>query len=199
MIGQTWPQREEVQTLHRLLDMGLVKDFSVAIDGGAHVGTWAAVMAGYFERVLAFEPTPKTFGFLRENLAGLPNVETINAALLDGPGWVEVLMPRPKRRKLTSRYVRRSETGTIPCVTIDDLGLNACGLIKLDLEGAEGLALRGARETIRQFHPVMVVEISGLSVRFGHEPEDIHKGILAMGYREVMRMNVDRVYVRRQK
>lgn len=192
--GQRPVQIKEVETLTRLLGMGLVKDFSVAIDGGAHVGTWAAVMAECFGRVFAFEPTPETFSMLTENMAQFPNVVSRNEALMDVAGRVDVLQPRPKRTKLTARFCRKSETGAVPCIAIDDLALGSCGLIKLDLEGAEPLALNGARQTIKRHRPTLVIEVWGLSGRFGHHPEAAHNIALSMGYHEVLRSGVDRVY-----
>jgi FkbM family methyltransferase len=43
-------------------------------------------------------------------------------------------------------------------VTIDSLNLDNCDFIKLDLEGAEPLALLGAMETIKKFHPTILFE-----------------------------------------
>ena len=195
MIGQDQAQIDEVRTLYRIFTMGLVRGWDVAIDGGAHVGTWTMAMAPRFERVTAFEPTPETFGYLCENTAGHSNVECRNDALLDYRGMVNVVQPREKRKRLTSRQVERAADGTIPCVAIDELKLPRCDLIKLDLEGAEGLALKGARLTIMRHKPVLVIEVSDLSKGFGHAPEDIEWQVIDMGYREAFRALVDRVYV----
>jgi FkbM family methyltransferase len=43
-------------------------------------------------------------------------------------------------------------------VTIDSLSLDQCDFIKLDLEGAEPLALSGAIETIKKFYPTILFE-----------------------------------------
>lgn len=194
MRGQKDPQRKEVETLHLLLKAGMVTDFSVAIDGGSHVGTWAKVMADHFQRVIAFEPTLESFEMLAENLADLPNVEVRNDALMDCAGLVNVLQPSPKKKTLTSRFCEKSKSGTIPCIAIDDLNLETCGLIKLDLEGAEPLALRGASKTIKRCSPTLVVEVWGLSSRFGFHAEAAHEMVLAHGYREIFRSHVDRIY-----
>lgn len=42
--------------------------------------------------------------------------------------------------------------------TIDSLSLDRCDFIKLDLEGAEPLALSGALETIKKFRPIILFE-----------------------------------------
>jgi FkbM family methyltransferase len=46
----------------------------------------------------------------------------------------------------------------ISTVTIDSLNLQNCNFIKLDLEGAEPLALSGAIETIKKFYPAILFE-----------------------------------------
>jgi FkbM family methyltransferase len=46
----------------------------------------------------------------------------------------------------------------VKAVTIDSLSLNECDFIKLDLEGAEPLALIGATETIKKLHPTVLFE-----------------------------------------
>ena len=42
--------------------------------------------------------------------------------------------------------------------TIDGLGLEACHLIKVDVEGMEAEALAGAEQAFRRWHPVLYVE-----------------------------------------
>ena len=194
MIGQKPAQREEVKIYDRILAADIITDWSVAIDGGAHVGTWSDVLAERFQRVIAFEPTEETFGYLTENMAPNANVECRNEALMDSIARVDVHQPRPKRTTLTARFVRKNKAGDVRCVTIDSLGLTSCGLIKLDLEGAEALALAGASKTIKRCKPVLVIEIGGLLKRFGVDPEAIHKKVLKYGYRETFRSGVDRIY-----
>jgi FkbM family methyltransferase len=46
----------------------------------------------------------------------------------------------------------------VETITIDSLNLDKCDFIKLDIEGAEPLALSGAMETIKKFHPVILFE-----------------------------------------
>lgn len=194
LSGQGPNEVAQVETLRRVLADELVSDYSVAIDGGAHVGTWTAVLAERFSKVIAFEPTDETFAYLTENLASLPHVDLRHEALMDVNGSVEVCRTRPNRTVLTARFCMKSETGTVKSVAIDGLGLERCGLIKLDLEGAEFMALIGARQTISRCRPVLVVEIGGLSERYGHSPEVVDELVLQMGYREVFRAGVDRVY-----
>jgi hypothetical protein len=42
---------------------------------------------------------------------------------------------------------------------VDDLNLNACDFIQLDLEGYEFSALQGARKTIEKYKPLLCIEV----------------------------------------
>lgn len=194
MKGQKVQQVIEVETLHRVLDMDVVDDYRVAIDGGAHVGTWSALMAVHFGRVIAFEPNPPTYETLKANLAGTENVELRCQALMDKAGAVRVFPPRPNKA-LTGWQVEAAPDGGSRAVAIDDFELSHCGLIKLDLEGAELLALKGAHKTISRCRPVLVVEFCGLSSRFGHSDRMIQGHLISAGYRELFRAGADRVFV----
>jgi len=178
------PQREELADLEQLLASGLVERWGLAIDGGAHIGGWAVALAARFERVLAFEPAPDTFGLLAENVAHLPHVEARQEALMDIDGRVQMIAPRD-RRALTARYALADAAGNAPGIAIDSLGLRACDFIKLDLEGAEALAIAGARATLRAFSPFIVIEEFGFGHRYGLRKGEAARALGEMGYQKV--------------
>jgi len=197
LLGQSDGQRGDTATIRSILESDIVPDRSVAIDGGAHVGSWTVFLAGAFDRVIAFEPCQESFAMLQKNMARYKNVECKNQALMDAAGKVDVTTPSKKQLKLTSRIVRKSKTGGIRCVKIDSLKLETCGLIKLDVEGAEGMAIKGASETLKRCRPTLVVEIWGQSVRWGHSAIEVHQSIEALGYVYARRFGVDHVYIPR--
>ncbi len=201
MKGQKEVQRIEAQRVHAIMALRkseLVPSASgIAIDGGAHVGSWAVELAKYFEWVLAFEPCAESFEMLCINvndsiLAGGHAIAPRQQALMDKCCMVSVDPPRPKRRTQTARQV--SYGGDVEAVSIDSLELPGCDLIKLDLEGAEYLALQGAAETIKKFKPFLVVEFNGLGSRFGHTDKAIHLLLKTWGYKLVWADGVDRGY-----
>src|SRR5215472_10195803 len=160
--------------------MALVRDFSIAVDGGAHRGSWTQVMAARFATVHAFEPCRELCGRLRDRFAG-SNVDVIYAALSNRDGTGELRYPRdpPKWR---GGYICAG--GDIPVMRLDTIALTACGLIKLDLEGAELLALYGASETISRCLPVLVVEVKEkTAARFGWARSDLLDWMAARAYR----------------
>lgn len=198
MKGQKEVQRVEALRVHDIMATGCVpRSSGVAIDGGAHVGSWTVVMSEYFDKVHAFEPCQESYDMLTDNVAVESSerctVIARRQALVDKPRTVDSVCPRPKRRTLTARQIKLDGT-EIAGVTIDGLALTGCDFIKLDLEGAEWLALMGAKETIRKHKPFLVLEFNGLVSQFGHSEGQIIRKLRAWGYAEVWRDGVDRGY-----
>ena len=198
MKGQKEVQRIEALRVHDIMATGCVpRTTGIAIDGGAHVGSWTMVLAGYFERVYAFEPCRESYDMLVENVA----VETPEhcmviarrQALVDKACMVDVVLPRGERKTLTARQISL-DGSEVEGIAIDDLNLEGCDLIKLDLEGAEGLALEGAMRTIQRYRPFIVLEFNGLASQFGQSEKAIVKLLHSLGYIEVWRDDVDRGY-----
>lgn len=177
------------------LDIALkyVWDWSVAIDGGAHRGDWTDVMAGKFAKVIAFEPADDMVAQLRERFVGNEKVVVRHAAIWCETAGVRLLPDPDHPLKSYGRHVKPD--GDVEGVAIDDMGLTSCGLIKLDLEGGEMMALRGAVKTIKRFRPVLIVECKRrIALRYD-ETEDAPGEFLAkFGAREVRRHGIDRIY-----
>ena len=198
MKGQKEIQRKEAQRVHAIMGTGLVPMTSgIAIDGGAHVGSWSVELAKYFKTVEAFEPCYESYLLLIENTINMDNVYAYDIALMDKCCEVSVAPPRPKRLTLTARQV--SYGGDTEAVSIDSLPLDGCDLIKLDLEGAEYLALQGAAKTIKRSKPFLVIEFNGLGSRFGHSDRMIHLLLKTWGYVQVWSDGVDRGYAWKQR
>lgn len=183
---------------HLVAAMRHVTDRTLAIDGGAHVGTWSRLMSGLFDKVIAVEPSPDTFEALSVNLAtfGCTNVELHQSALGATAGFVSIapLDPRAEAMKNTgARFVQRG--GSIPCERIDDWQLPSCGFIKLDIEGSEPLALTGALETLHRCRPIVLFENKGFW-RFRYDlPKDAPQQILTKaGYRLLELAGKDQIW-----
>lgn len=183
----------QAATLEFVLGSGLIKEWSVAIDGGAHHGNWSRLMAEKFERVIAFEPADDNVAEFYRQKPSL-KIEFHQQALMDRLGMVIVTQP-PKRLSNMSRYCVPSEKGEVEAITVDSLGLPRLGLLKLDLEGAEYLALQGAAETIARCRPVIIVEIDNHGIRYGIEQEQTVGLIESMQYKIVYAARPDQVFV----
>jgi FkbM family methyltransferase len=136
------------------------------IDGGANLGYFtllAAQCVGERGRVDAFEPHPANFARLEANVArnGTPAQVRLHAyALADAPGAVTMHMPPPDQGNhgCASLY-GDGATCTAHAVRLDDHLPDASPrLIKLDVEGAEAIALRGAGRLLQAARPTLIIE-----------------------------------------
>ena len=170
-----------------------------AIDVGAKIGFFTCLLATYLHsgRVLAVEPTPGAHRRLVANVARNnlnQKVIVFNGALADKAGVldIEIIEDREEFSSLggISHFsVRNDQNRTripVNVSTIDQLvhehGLNP-GLIKIDVEGAEGLVLKGAAETLKSFRPVVFAEFSReLLAAKGFKAESIVAELKAIGY-----------------
>jgi FkbM family methyltransferase len=158
---------EVFATLKRLAQSG-----GVILDVGASVGVYSMLLArwaGASGRVYAFEPSPRTFALLREHLAlnSLQRrVEAVRQAVSDQCGeavfYAHEISGESSLNVGFAQRVSGAEAVRVPVTTID----NFCGdnniaprLIKIDVEGYDLHALRGARETLLRHRPQLVVEL----------------------------------------
>jgi FkbM family methyltransferase len=71
-------------------------------------------------------------------------------------------------------YKAMSGLEEVDLITIDSLNLPSVGLIKLDIQGSELIALKGAAETIQRCRPVVLIEekpIGGYEANIAHIAE----------------------------
>lgn len=177
-----------------------VVDWSAALDGGAHVGTWSRLLSPRFGRVLAFEPALDTFVCLGRNMdaQGCHNVECLQRALGSAPGWVDMVMDsaETQRGNTGGRFAREAGNGAVERVTIDSLGLERLGFLKLDVEGAEVDALKGAAATLLRCEPIVLIENKGHERRYGYAKGEAVNWLLQMGYRRLEKVGRDEIFGR---
>lgn len=174
----------------------IVSSGDTVVDVGANVGQYTVLLAGLVGaegRVVAFEPVPRTLRVLRDVVAGLrlSNVEPVELALgdFDGrAGMQEVVdgdgLPDPGLAHLT---LESPGTALVPVARLDsvcdELGIETCSFMKVDVEGAELLVLRGAESFLRTRRPVLLVEIDrGMSARYRASPEETLALLARLGY-----------------
>lgn len=184
------------QAGHLRAALGYVKDWSIAIDGGAHVGTWSKVLSRKFERVIAVEPSPDTHEALVANLEafGCSNVETKAVAIGQAPGFASMVLERraAERKNTGGRQVRQG--GSIPIETIDSWELPSLGLLKLDVEGYEASALRGAMQTLKRCRPIVIFEEKGFGRSHGELPNAAADVLRKAGYYHLKSVKMDHIW-----
>lgn len=162
---------------------------NVCIQAGGNVGVWPKAFAKEFKTVYTFEPDPTNFRCLNLNVLE-DNVIKIQGILGNDYGPVSLI----KFVENCGAHYVGTEKGNIPTFRIDDLNLNECDLIQLDIEGFEHIALRRAVYTIERFHPVIVVEDKGLSVKYGTEKGTIESMLIKMKYKVHTRTHRDIIF-----
>lgn len=187
-------ERAELACAVRLVGPG-----DVAIDGGAHLGFYALHLAqrvGPAGSVQAFEPHPETRALLlssaRSN-AFLGNLSVCGAALGDQsrPG----VLRTPRRRSAHAHAAldrhdapvsRAERLIPVDVVALDEIDIAArVALIKLDIEGAELLAIRGALDLIRRDRPAILCDLGDAELArvSGGTSVDVIRTLAAVGYR----------------
>lgn len=160
-------ERNVTEVLSRIAS--LIKN-PIFYDIGASYGFYTVKLAQEVKWVYAFEPVTETFRLLSNNVKRnkIENVTTLQVGLLDkeieipinlysssGTNSLVWALPEDHPAKLLGHE-------TIHAFRLDDLAerdsLPPPDLIKLDVEGAELPALRGARRVIASGRPVIVLE-----------------------------------------
>ncbi len=187
------------QREHLLAAFDHVQAWNVAVDVGAHVGFWTRDMAQRFAMVRAFEAAADTFACLQRNMAEFQHVHVTHAAVGQCVSAGRIVEDPTRIGNTGSRYVEPWIGGDLMIMTIDGLGLPACDLLKIDVEGFEWQVLQGAVDTILSNRPVVIMECDKRFAmdRYGVPDTAAEKFLLGLGYEEVAHMRPDKVFVHR--
>jgi FkbM family methyltransferase len=151
-IFKTYTDRTERRLLARNLLPG-----SVVVDAGANIGIYSRFLSscvGSAGIVHSFEPDPENFARLRTEVASLPNVRVNQLALSDRTGdsllYVSEELNVDHRAYPTEGETRR--TLSIRSTRLDDYFKpgERVDLIKMDLQGYEFHAMRGAERVLQE-------------------------------------------------
>jgi FkbM family methyltransferase len=158
------------------------------IDLGANIGYYtllAAARVGPTGSVAAFEPAPTNAALLARSVAanGFSNVTLFPCAVASAKTTVNLLLDDSN-----GRLVGAGTPGArrVQAVVLDDLlGPDyPVDLIKMDIEGAEGMALAGMRRIIAANRPTIICEFSPPALRVVSKitPEEYLAQLRAPGY-----------------
>lgn len=153
-----------------------VKPGMVVYDVGANIGYISIMMArqaGHAGQVFAFEPLPANIERLRKNveLNGLESVVTIiPSAVVEAVRLVNFLVSTSGGMGKAAGSAGRQEIPYQGSIELEGISLDyfvfeqghpAPGLVKLDIEGGEVLALPGMRRMLSECQPVVLLELHG--------------------------------------
>ena len=140
-------------------------EYRSVIDAGANRGSFtdAFLQLHRPEKLVLVEAIPELAEKLRARYAGKPGIAVVAAALSDRNGEAQFEINRfeasssllpidPRNSAWFSRDLRVAQTVQVPTMTLSSLmeeqGLQAIDLLKLDLQGAEHLVLTGGAEVL---------------------------------------------------
>ena len=178
----------------------IVKEGNVVIDLGANIGYFtllSARLVGSKGKVYAFEPETRNYKYLLKNieLNGYDNVVASQKAVADRPGTVKLFFcPYDSGHHTIRKYNgiqayrpdfldEKKEFVEVDQVSLDDFFSSIrtpVDVIKMDVEGAEMLALAGMEQLIRGNEKlIMLIEFFPLLIReMGHSPEEFARRLL---------------------
>ena len=130
-----------------------VNDKDIVIQAGGNCGFYTKQYAKLFNKVYTFEPEWLNFYCLNLNVPE-SNLIKNQSCLGDTHQLVDLAIKEKNRGKNFVKGI-----GKYPTYRIDDLNLENCSLIHLDVEGYELFAVRGALKTIKKYKPVVVLEM----------------------------------------
>ncbi len=134
----------------------------VVLAAGSHIGYYPVIVAhkNPEAKIYAFEPNPKNFARLRENVKGL-NVETVPSGLGETIEDKKMFFDFGQSSFIETDRKHDGE-GVVHIDTLDNFfkGKAAPDLMILDAEGYEEFILKGGKEMIATHHPDIIFEIN---------------------------------------
>lgn len=169
-----------------------IRDSMTVVDVGANVGYYSLLAArrvGNSGRVFAIEANPTVYSMLLQNISvnDYQKIIPINRCVSNLSGQARFRIDRAvagESGMLPRCEAERQDTITVDTGTLDDLLPDGTvHVLKIDIEGAEGLALMGASRLLRNCRPQIFMEfVPALLTKMGTPPADVLGMIKQHGY-----------------
>jgi len=158
---------EEVYEVENIMPKLVGKD-TVFVDVGAYIGFYTVWACRRARRVISVEPNPAALAYLKVNIAlnECPNVTVVPKAIGDRRGYTKLKIPEAAEKGFISMHssiVRdfkeafevEVEMDTLDSV-LEEVGVDSVDILKIDVEGAEGLVVRGAEKALKEAKAVLI-------------------------------------------
>lgn len=180
----------------------------VIVDVGASTGSFSLLPILHDCQVLAFEPNPAAYDVLRSNIVlnNLSDRVIAHCVALSeqaGTGTLKIANADSHAALSTlgtSRYTDVGWSGhEVQTRTLDSYNLDRVDFLKVDVEGAELMVLRGAEDTIRRCKPRILLEYQALNTRqCGYEPREIMLLLREWGYTRFQHVGLEDLWATRE-
>ncbi len=165
-----------------LLYSDLIGKGDFVIEIGAHIGyvsLYFAHLVGPERHLIVFEPGPDNLPYLQKNTAFNPRISIVEKAVTDYVGSARLYVDNltgqnsslvkgygvlaRNEQRAHANFVRESVI-EVSCTSLDDFlhraDLSPPSFVKIDVEGAELLVLRGMKDTLRRNGIALMVEVT---------------------------------------
>jgi FkbM family methyltransferase len=177
-------KKEKAPIYHGIENQYFINDFfkygedEIFVDCGAYTGDSIEVFSKVvpnFRKIIALEPDPNNFRQLQENYKGAEKIFLINAGVHEKNDSLNFLSNEWGCCSSLSKN-NTGKTITIKVLsldTIEEVKKTKISFIKMDIEGVELEALKGARETIKRDNPRLAICLYHYNRHFIEIPEYI--------------------------
>ncbi len=154
------------------------------VDVGANIGAASILAAGIGCDVIAFEPVPENFAWLKRNIdlnAFGSRVRPRNCAVGESAGILSM-----SSEGATSHVETRGEAAlAVECTTLDrELDDRPASVIKIDVEGFELPVIRGCVNILKQASlNAVICELKGHGARYGFDEGQVKLQLESAGFR----------------
>ena len=165
------------------------------LDLGANIGYFSVLAAGLVGnggQVHAFEPDATCFARLKKNLSAFPWAQAHSIAVADQLGTARFHYTQKRDETgwgslLLGKDNASTEQTLVPVMSLDawvcEQAIRRVDFIKIDVEGGEYRALKGAEVLLRHHRPVIVAELNDVCLERDHrQPMDVVSLLRAAGY-----------------
>jgi FkbM family methyltransferase len=154
-----------------------IQPHQTILDIGAHIGLYSVFFSkklGDTGKVICFEPTPRTFSILKQtaNLNALTNCVLVNAAIAERSGILKFNLTSEDGEGSNANSLVKTERSVnstdVKVYSIDDYRREQklkIGVLKIDVEGYELNALKGAKETFQNDKPLGILALHPASIK----------------------------------
>jgi FkbM family methyltransferase len=171
----------------------LVPEQGVVFDVGANMGWYSLLIARHVKgcQIHAFEPIPKTYSFLTENIE-LNHATCVTAHHFglsnESKDLTFYFYPEGSGNASSANLSERKDAELVTCHVekLDDFVIANklhVDFIKCDVEGAELFAFQGATETLQRDKPIVFTEmLRKWAAKFNYHPNEIIALFVLFGY-----------------
>ena len=151
----------------------MLKSHNICLDIGANIGNHSVFFADYFQKIYAYEPNLRPFKLLEANAMLKNNISTFDFGLSNTSKKQKIVFDPSNIGAASLVLVRGRNTDEavfqLKCLdkVLKPSEAQNISFMKIDVEGSELNALKGATKTIKNSKPVIALEVLESEIQNG--------------------------------